>query len=77
LQPERAWSLRIVSKTQSIMTCHKIKKLTKRKRKLVLVAIFYGRFLTTIIITAPTMAIAMIIAAVEATKYISVGGKVI
>ena len=42
-----------------------------------MVAIFYGRFLTTIIITAPTMAIAMIIAAVEATKYISVGGRFI
>lgn len=32
----------------------------------------YGRFLSS---SKPTIAIAIIIAAVEATKYISVGGK--
>ena len=37
---------------------------------------FYGRFLRiSIASTAPTMAIAMIMATVEMAKYVSVGGK--
>ena len=37
----------------------------------------YGRFLSIKTTTAPTIAMAMIIAAVEMAKYISVGGRTV
>ena len=50
---------------------------TKKKGKLIFwLRGCYGRFLSTRISIIPTIAIAAIMAAVDAAKYISVGGKV-
>ena len=38
---------------------------------------FYGRFLSSVANTKPTIAIAMMMATVEMAKYISVGGKTV